>query len=44
MEDIPVRVEPKGNTRTREDTADGVRRLDLELVFFLRWRVSNHDQ
>lgn len=42
--DAPVRVKPKGDTRAREDPADGVRRLDFEFVFLLSWWVPNRDQ
>ena len=40
----PIWVEPEGDTRAREDPADGVRRLDFEFIFLLGWWVPNRDQ
>ena len=42
--DLPVWVEVEGDTRAAEDPADCVRRLDLEFVFLLGWRVADRDQ
>jgi len=42
--DVPVWVEPEGDTRAREDPADGVRCLDFEFVFRLSWWVPDRDQ
>ena len=42
--DVPVWVEPEGDTRAREDPADGVRCLDFEFVFRPSWWVPDRDQ
>jgi hypothetical protein len=42
--DVPVWVEPEGDTCARENPADGVRCLDFEFVFFLSWWVPDRDQ
>lgn len=42
--DLPVWVESEGYASAAEDAANGVRPLNFEFVFLVRWWVPYRDQ